>query len=322
MLKIEKKPGVDFKILNFSDPQLGNEEWVPEHHCRKILVDTVTELMNRVKPDLVTVSGDLSWSGNTDAYMALADLLDTFGVPWAPVWGNHDNQGGPEFIEKTVDEYLKHPLCMYEKGSPEFGNGNYIIGITENGKPVHAVIMFDSHDRTPFTNDKGETSDDWAKLYPEQIEMYSEWVENLKKEGYPESSLIMHIPIYGYREAFEAAFNKEYKPDAVKSEESSDGKYWNEGYKNSFGVKYEGICSYSADEGALDAILKGNHTKTLVAGHDHVNNFVIEYKGIKFVYSLKAGAGCYWNPILNGGTVLNVRSDGSVTVNHEYVKVN
>ena len=39
------------------------------------------------------------------------------------------------------------------------------------------------------------------------------------------------------------------------------------------------------------------------------------------IYALKIGAGCYWNPILNGGTVISVGERGVRDVKHEYVKV-
>ena len=70
----------------------------------------------------------------------MADFLDSFSIPWAPVWGNYDNQDGPEFINTVVSHYLTHPLCVYEKGDPSIGNGNYVIAVEENGKIVEGII--------------------------------------------------------------------------------------------------------------------------------------------------------------------------------------
>ncbi|MBQ2736218.1 MAG: hypothetical protein IJF26_02155 [Clostridia bacterium] len=60
-------------------------------------------------------------------------------------------------------------------------------------------------------------------------------------------------------------------------------------------------------------------TKTIVAGHDHVNCSCIKYKGVRFTYSLKTGMSAYWRPEMNGGTVFTVTSDGVTTVKHEFV---
>ncbi len=318
MITLQKKPGRDFIILNLTDPQLGTEEWAEGHKNRAILIHTLTELVKTVDPDLITVTGDLAWAGHDASYDAFADFLDSFGRPWAPVWGNHDNQGGAEYIESLVTRYLTHPLCVYEKGDPALGNGNYVIAIEENGRVVEGIIMMDSHDRAPYTTPDGKETDDWAKLIPEQLVWYREQVEMLAKLGCHDTTVMLHIPIYAYRQAWEAA-NAAADPASVKPENSADPANWNEGYRNSFGVLYESICSYPEDEGMFDLMTELGSTKHIVCGHDHVNNFVIPYKGVKFIYGLKTGAGCYWNPGLNGGTVLRVTENGVSDVWHRYV---
>ena len=59
----------------------------------------------------------------------------------------------------------------------------------------------------------------------------------------------------------------------------------------------------------------------IIVGHDHNNNWIIRHKGIRFVFSLKTGPGCYWEPALNGGTVLKITSNGIGDIYHEYVAV-
>lgn len=319
MITLQKKPGRDFKILNLTDPQLSNGEWAEGHQNRAILTHTLTELVKTVDPDLITITGDLAWAGNHAAYDALADLLDSFGKPWAPIWGNHDNQGGAEEVDAVVTRYLTHPLCVYEKGDPALGNGNYVIAIEENGKVVEGLIMMDSHDREKGIFPDGTEFDDWAKLIPEQLVWYREQIAMLEKMGCHDTTLMLHIPIYAYRDAWEAAANPAVAPDSVKPENSADPANWNEGYTDSYGVKYEGICSYPLDDGVFDVITELGSTKHIVCGHDHVNNYVINYKGVKFIYGLKTGAGCYWNPILNGGTVLRITENGVSEVWHRYV---
>ncbi|MBQ4193233.1 MAG: metallophosphoesterase, partial [Clostridia bacterium] len=219
MISMKKTPGRDFLVLNLSDPQLGDGEWEAGHPNRKILEDCVKTLADRVRPDLITVSGDLAWAGNDRAYDALADLLDSTGIPWAPVWGNHDNQGGPEKVEAVVRRYLTHPLCLYERGPAAIGNGNYVIRIEEDGRPVSALIMMDSHDRAPYVHEAGVESNEWAKLIPEQLAWYREQIAALEADGCRDSAIILHIPIYAYREAFAAAFRQDIDPKSVLPED-------------------------------------------------------------------------------------------------------
>lgn len=318
MITLPKKPNRDFLVLNLSDPQLGNGEWDMGHPNRRIFTETTRALVERVQPDLITITGDLSWAGNDAAYDAIADFLDSLQIPWAPVWGNHDNQNGAAYIDSVVERYLTHPYCRYEKGDPALGNGNYVIGIMEDERVVEGLILMDSHDQVLYpTPENGGERHVWAKLWPEQLIWYREQVEMLQKQGCGDSTLLMHIPIYAYNDAWNAAIRPDVNPEAVDPQHTED--CWNPGYEGSFGVRYEGICSYPEDEGAFAVIRSLGHTRHIVSGHDHVNNFVIPYEGVQFVYSLKAGAGCYWDPRLNGGTVLRITENGVTEVWHEFV---
>lgn len=322
MIKLRKDPGRDFVLLNLSDPQLSDGEWEAGHKNRAILEYTVSETIKRVSPDLITISGDLAWAGQTRAYHMLADLIESYSIPWCAVWGNHDNQDGPGYIDSIADYYLSKAHFVYEKGDKALGNGNYVISVESGGRIVSGVIMMDSHDRMPYTKEDGTVDSGWAKLLPEQIVWYEEQVNALRAAGCPDSVLIMHIPVYAYRDALAAAYLPDADKKAITPLDSALGVGWNEDFRSSYGVTYESIGSYPADDGVFDVIHKLGHTKILIAGHDHVNNTVINYRGVDLVYSLKCGAGCYWDPRLNGGTVVRFGDGGIRDLGHCYIDVN
>ncbi len=320
MITLQKTPGKDFLILNLTDPQLGNGEWEEGNNCR-FLIKTLTDLVERIHPNLITVSGDLSWAGSDLAYDKLADFLDSFGIPWAPVWGNHDNQNGAAYIDTVATRYMTHPLCVYEKGDPALGNGNYVIRIEENGRVVSGILMMDSHDRVAYTDENGKEDTYWGKLYPAQIDWYREQIQALSAEGCNNTAMIMHIPFYAYRDASQAAYKDGLDLTKITLAEADGEDVWNDGYKNSIGVQYEGIGSYAFDDGVFPVVRDMGSTKYVVVGHDHVNNWIIDYEGVTLVYGLKIGCGCYWNPLLNGGTVLTVGDNGLCGVHHEFVDI-
>ena len=310
MVILQKKKDKDFVVLNITDPQLSNEEWAEGHAHRAILEYTLTKLVERVQPDLITVSGDLAWAGNDEAYAKLGALLASFAIPWSLVWGNHDNQGGGEYIDKVATSYMTLPNCIYEKGDLSLGNGNYVICIQEGDKPVEAIFMMDSHDRDEYEQPNGEKKLEWGKLTGAQIDWYKAQAKSLKNAGYQDTTLILHIPIYAYRLAAAAAI----KEGALKGE-------WNIGYEDSIGEQNEGVCAPPVEDGVLAAIKEIGTTKHVLAGHDHTNNWMIRYEGVHLVYGLKAGAGCYWQPTLNGGTVLKINEHGVYAIAHEFVDV-
>ena len=321
MITIHKDPGRDFIILNLTDPQMNNAEWEEGHPHRRTLEYTLAELVERTRPDLITVSGDLAWAGEDHSYRMLMRLLDSFGIPWAPVWGNHDNQKGAEYTEFLADLALSHKNCVYEKGDPVLGNGNYIISVEEAGKPVTAVFMMDSHDRAPFTNAQGETSEVWAKLWPQQLDWYREQVTALQKDGCNDTLLVTHIPIYAYRNASKAAYKNDVNLSSISLQMANGSDVWNNGYTDSVGVQYEDIGSYVHDDGVLEILKHSEIAHHVICGHDHVNNWKICYEGINLIYSLKTGAGCYWDPTLNGGTVLKINDTGIYDVEDVFIDV-
>ncbi len=321
MIALQKNSNKDFVVLNLTDVQLGADEWAEGHLNRAIVEYTITELIKRTQPDLITLSGDLAWAGQPTSYAMLAAFMEQFQISWAPIWGNHDNQQGPEFIEKIVASYLVQPHCLYEKGDPSIGNGNYVICIEENGKPVEALIMMDSHDRALWIDDNGDEKLAWAKLIPEQIAWYKKQVHFIKEMGCMDSTIITHIPIFAYRTASVAAYKEGIALDAVTLEQAEGTECWKDGYTDSVGVQHETISSYPEEDGVFAAVKEEGHTKHILVGHDHVNNWMIRYEGVKMIFALKTGPGCYWDPKLNGGTVLRINKDGVCEVRHEYVDI-
>jgi beta-galactosidase GanA len=66
--------------------------------------------------------------------------------------------------------------------------------------------------------------------------------------------------------------------------------------------------------------LKGS-TKNIICGHNHVNNWVVKYDGVRFIFGTKTGSGSYWEPEINGGTVFTIDENGVESVRHEYVDI-
>lgn len=316
MIVVNKKTDKDFVVLNLTDIQLSDEDWIgTDTRNRTILKTTVQALVERVRPNLITITGDLSYSNNLTAYSMLADFLDSFQIPWAPIWGNHDQQDGMDCIAQVVEQYRKHPYFTYESGDSAFGNGNYVIGITENGKPVSALVMMDTHDRCQYRNEQGVEDTVWAKLTARQLDWYQQQIEQLKLQGYASTVLMLHIPLYAYRTAIEEWKHKEGTTKRYDEQRKRDVYISEQGECN------ENVCSYPEDEGMFSRISALDSTRVVVAGHDHINSTILDYKGIKLVYSLKTGTGSYWQSNLNGGTVLRIQTDDTITVHHEFVDV-
>lgn len=319
-MKTLRKPACrDFRVLNLSDPQLSDGEWARETKERALLEYTVNALAERTLPDLITISGDLAWAGNYDSYRKLASLIDGFDIPWAFVFGNHDIQEGREKLERAVDILTAGGKCLFEKGDPALGFGNYTIGIEQDGRLIHGLIFMDSHDRREYAGKDGKRTLEWADIDKAQFPWYREQTEKLKEAGAKESTLITHIPLYTYRQAAEAAFVPGFDPRSVEPYNGMQSGSFTEEYRDSFGVMYEDICSYPEDNGFFDLIKECGSTKTVLCGHDHVNTFGITYRGVLLMYALKTGSGCYFDRRINGGTLLKINAEGRLFAEQVFV---
>jgi len=319
MFVLQKQAGRDFRILNFSDTHMKKSELTDGHLFRAVFERTVSEAIARVKPDLITISGDISWSGDDAAHAWLADYFDSFGIPWAPVMGNHDNQCGDAFVDGIADVFLSRKNCLFEKGDPALGCGNYVIVIEEDDKPVEALFMMDSHNCCTYTDENGEERRTWGKLYDVQLDWYAEQNNLLRARGCGDTTLVMHIPMHAYLEASEAAYRAGIDWANLQYECHTDyPAAWKPGV-TAAGVQYEGIGAPVIEDGVMDALVAGGTTRHVLVGHDHINNWMIDYRGIKLCFSLKAGPSAYWRPFLNGATVLTVTQNGVADIHHEYI---
>ncbi|MBQ7475521.1 MAG: S-layer homology domain-containing protein [Clostridia bacterium] len=316
---VDKEPGKEFKILNITDPQLNNDDAEKGEYAGLFLKKIVDELVASEKPDLITVTGDLAMGGEFGALSYLIDVLDATGVPWAPIMGNHDHQDLDAHIDMVADYVSAAKNSIFSRGDRELGCGNYLIVIRENGVPLHALIMMDTHGKFYKIDGEGKEYSEYGCLTDKQLKWYGRACEELAAMGVKESTFFCHIPCFTYREAFAAAFKDGLDRLSVDPRDGMQTGVWNEGYEDSFGVNFAGISSNPNDNGFFDLVLKYGNTKTLICGHNHENDFSIGYRGVRFVFALKTGCGFSWNPNLSGGTVIGIGSDSHASVRHHFV---
>ena len=129
MIRFDIKEGRPFTLLNLSDPQMGHAEWADDHKSSKILHRTVGTVIERSHPDLITVSGDISYGGDFEAFNYFADYMDSFGIPWAICFGNHDNRGFKDY-KNGIGRYYAEPAEFFDN---QF-KGSYAYNGPENWK--------------------------------------------------------------------------------------------------------------------------------------------------------------------------------------------
>ena len=340
---LEKEKDKEFKVLNFADVQLTSEQVIYENGVATYAYELMRELIEETNPDLITLSGDQSY-GEPNAINAISSVINEYSIPWAPVFGNHDNDCFEISREAQIDIYSSYSNCLIKYGPEEIVNSenstprpcNYIINIVErddNGfHIVRSIFMLNSGDlNEPFeiTGEKLNTHF-YENLTDKQIEFYKWGIECSKKYNngeYVKSTIVQHIPLTAYAFAFAEAFITDYSAYEYNKihniaagylpRDTYDGSCWKEGYKDSFGVCHEVICSSPLDDGIFEKLIKYGSLDSMIVGHDHKNTFSINYKGVRLSYGLKTGYGSYYELMSIGGTTLTF-DDNSIRVEHIY----
>ncbi len=228
------------------------------------------------------------------------------------MWGNHDNEYELNFLEQIALNYNQNcKNVLFYNHTDEKGNGNFVIKLQNDDNLVSTLFFMDTHN---MVEENGQNV--YARLNDYQKHWYN---KKLNKFSYCQSAILfMHIPLKAYYDAFAEAYGSEFTAEDISVQESYSSSIWQQGYESSFGVKRENVGSNPYDD-FIETIVQSNVSTTVVAGHDHINNFVIDYRGVKLAYALKTGIGCYNNYDLNGGTIVSIDKNGITNLYHEYV---
>ncbi len=296
---VKKQRGKDFIILNLTDIHFSDYDYRAFFAFESTM--TAKQLVRRVKPDLITVTGDIVCGDSTHfSIQRFTNLMNSFGTPWAPVFGNHDGEANCD-KNHLADIMMQSPYCLMKKGDPEMGVGNYCIGIAHekpDGTPdiVEALIMLDSH-----STQANPTQVAWYSRVCDEINRYS--------DNNAEIAAFFHVPLAQYRYAYDELFD-------------AQNKVWKNGC-GGYGDCFEKICceydsdGIPVDRGLFEAIKKSGTTKHVICGHEHMNDFSVLYKGIRLTYTLKIGFGSGFQKGFNGGTVITVGENGIKRITHK-----
>ncbi len=148
-VELVKAPEKAFVVLNFSHSQLNPQNVFSENGEKTYAM--IKKCVEEVKPDLITLTGDNSTS--VVGYIELAKLLDSFGIPWAPVMGNHDGENGNVTKEGRIAYILAHSEnCLFKFGPADMGYGNWKLKVSD------LICIYDSIRfviAPQYVNDKG-----------------------------------------------------------------------------------------------------------------------------------------------------------------------
>lgn len=253
-------------------------------HCLAdmITLDFVNEVLDLEDPDFVVLTGDqIFGEACPDSETALLKVVKPMvdrGIPYAAVFGNHDDEGGSLDRTELMNLLKDLPYSLSEPGPDDLsGVGNYVVDVPSSNSKSSPVVMYflDSH-AYPHGKVRGY---DWIKEDQiNAVRTYHDEVAHMK----PIELVFFHIPLQEYRPPEGAQIIGSYK---------------------------EGVMAGAINTG-MYSTMRDLGIKFVSVGHDHCNDYCMkgesteERDGVWMCYGGGAGEGGYGG---YGGTSRRVR---------------
>lgn len=327
----------EFRVMQLTDVHLGGGFLSREED--KMTINAISAMVAEEKPDLIIVTGDVSFAvpyisgtiNNAIAHRMFMRLMERLEIPWTIVFGNHDSEAYNYYNRATVSEmYADESLeyCLFIPDGDLSGEGNHVINVKNTaGLITESFYMIDTHSYT----DKDPLGIKWDYDYvkQDQIDWYANKVEahkaanaavyamlnDAQKLAYadllaPKSLMFMHIPLREVKAAYDESI--------ANGKQDTENVKWLEGFD---GETDEVVYSSRTDEQLFETILEKGSTKGLFFGHDHLNNFVLEYKGVILSYGYSIDYLAYSDidtrGYQRGCTIITCAPNGDATIVHE-----
>ena len=271
-----------FKIVQFTDVH-----WIYDDPKSEEAAERMREVLDAERPDLVVYTGDIIFA--KPAAPALQRALEPAierGIPFAVTWGNHDDE--QDMTRAELSAYIKDMkgnLTSHTEGIS--GQTNYTLSVkSSDGRRDAAVLyIFDSHSYSKIERVKGY---DWIKH--DQVAWYIEQSKafTAKNGGAPLPALaFMHIPLPEMRDMTQ-----------------NQNIYM-------VGTRKEMVCAPEINTGLATAMLSAGDVMGLFVGHDHVNDYIVDWYGILMGYGRFTGGKTVYHDIPqgNGARVIELTED-------------
>lgn len=312
----------DFKVMQLTDIHIGGG-WLSVKEDTMAL-NAVAAMITAEKPDFVVISGDLAFpvpyaSGtlnNKTSATELAKLMEKLGVYWTLAFGNHDTEIYSYYNREKISEFYsseEYPHCLFQSGPEDVdGYGNQVFNIKNtDGEIIRSLILFDSHAYT----DGDYLGIRWLydNIHQNQVDWYEEKLSEIKEMNGGKTvptSVIMHIPLVEYRDAL-----SEYMENG--NQDTENVKF----VRGEVGEEDPYVYCGVHEDNLFESMLENGSTDSIFSGHDHLNNIVLNYKGIDLIYGYSidylAYSGIDKQGSQRGCVVIDITSDGTQTTHHE-----
>lgn len=302
MLELEYQN--DFRILQLTDTHLGDKDNTKLHY------EFMDLTINESNPNFIVITGDVLTYASKGTAKDFFNWLESHKIPWTITFGNHDEQCWysidwltgylNNLNNKRIKDSSSYCYFIDKQDDNIKGNCNFAINLTSGSKIKEQLIMMDSN---RYNYNRYYTGYDY--FHQDQIDWYHNLVTettNINGSLVP-SLMFYHIPLPEVRDAWAAAL----KDKSLIMNPTG-----------SIAQQNEEPCNPKFNSHFYDEIKAMKSTHGMYFGHDHINNYIVNYEGIHFGYGIKATDRVYHDKALLGGRIIIVHDDNSLDYEDHY----
>lgn len=244
-----------FRIVQFTDIHYDASS-----RTSRLSIKVMEETLDAEKPDLIVYTGDVvTRSPNKKGWDEVLQVAIARRIPYVVTFGNHDDEG--DLKREALAEYVATKPYLVNKEVKIPGVSGYLNAALTiegtNGKPGAIIYALDSRAYSSYA---------WGKGYDWFAHDQVSWFRNTSasfagthKEALP-ALAFFHIPLPEYKLAFDDLGNRR------------------------IGVRYEKECPPDVNSGMFLSMLEAGDVMGMFVGHDHTNDYLVEYYDIALAY--------------------------------------
>ena len=269
----------EFRILQITDLHFNpDKEAAAVFAC----LDTIVP---KARPDLLVLTGDNIYAAPSERSLRiLMSKVDSFGIPFCVLWGNHDDQFDLSKA-RMYDIVRSFPNCVMPARAEGVESPDYELPIKGSGGSVAALLYCIDSNTHIFDENGSFVAYDF--IHDDQVEAYraKSKAYTAANGGVPYPALaFFHIPLPEYDYAVQQGLPLE-------------------------GICAEGVCAPKYNSGMFAAFRECGDVFATFAGHDHDNDFSVLYDGILLAYGRFSGSNTEYNNLPNGGRVIVLKEN-------------
>lgn len=271
-----------FKIVQFTDMH-----YVHGNQKSDTTLLSYERVLDAEKPDLIIFTGDIvTGKPVVEGWNTITQYAIDRQIPFAVTFGNHDDEHGVSRsdLAKLITQYPYNVNTLREGGFEyNLNNVVQIYGSKDDMKTKKNIYLIDSRAYSTLNGVGG-----YGWIPTETIDWYKKQSQSFTIENnmQPIPALaFFHIQLPEYKKAFDDENNVRY------------------------GERLEKECAPELNSGMFLAMKEMRDVFGVFTGHDHVNNYIVDYYDIALAYGCFSGWRTTYIPELNGARVIVLKEE-------------